>query len=41
MVFIGTIIPRKGVDFLLDAWEQVQKAVPEAELILLNNGKNR
>lgn len=33
--FVGAIIRRKGVDFLLDAWKQVQVRCPTAELVLV------
>ncbi|MCD6287732.1 MAG: glycosyltransferase family 4 protein, partial [Candidatus Hydrogenedentes bacterium] len=34
-VFVGTIMYRKGVDILVDAWMDVQKQCPEAQLILV------
>ncbi len=37
--FAGQWVPRKGIDTLLDAWTQVRKAIPAAELHLLD-GRN-
>lgn len=34
-VFVGTIMKRKGVDFLLDAWSRIQSQHPDAELIMV------
>ena len=34
-LFVGNIIPRKGVDFLVEAWHQVRAASPESVLVLL------
>ena len=34
-VFAGAVGYRKGVDILLDAWAEVRKAVPDAELVII------
>ena len=34
-VFVGAIIKRKGVDTLIEAWEEVNKQIPAALLILI------
>jgi glycosyltransferase involved in cell wall biosynthesis len=35
VTFVGSVIHRKGVDVLIDAWESVQRQCPDAELILV------
>jgi len=35
VLFVGTILLRKGVDWLMEAWIEVQKSIPEAHLILV------
>ena len=35
VLFIGSIIKRKGVDLLIEAWKTVNKAVPKSRLILV------
>lgn len=35
VAFVGAIVERKGVDFLVDAWINVQKRHPEALLLLV------
>lgn len=35
VAFLGRDEPRKGLHILLDAWEQVREAVPDAELVVM------
>ncbi len=35
VLFVGTILKRKGVDWLLDAWIKVQSEIPSAQLVLV------
>ena len=35
VLFVGSIVPRKGVDLLLRAWQTVAAQVPEARLVLV------
>lgn len=35
VTFVGAIIERKGVDILIEAWSEVQRAFPAATLILI------
>jgi phosphatidylinositol alpha-mannosyltransferase len=35
VVFLGRDEPRKGLDLLLEAWEDVVKSVPDAELVVM------
>jgi glycosyltransferase involved in cell wall biosynthesis len=35
VIFVGAIVERKGVDWLIDAWRQVQKRHPDALLLLV------
>lgn len=37
VLYCGSVIPRKGVDVLLDAWERVIGDVPEARLVILGS----
>ena len=39
VTFIGAIVERKGVDWLVDAWVQVQKAHPQAYLVLVGQNE--
>jgi glycosyltransferase involved in cell wall biosynthesis len=39
VIFVGTIMHRKGVDILIDAWKSVQKKRPEAKLVLVGLNK--
>jgi len=34
-LFVGTVLRRKGVDWLIDAWREVQRRVPAAHLVLV------
>jgi glycosyltransferase involved in cell wall biosynthesis len=34
VLFVGLLLQRKGVDVLLDAWEQVLTRIPDAELLI-------
>jgi glycosyltransferase involved in cell wall biosynthesis len=38
IVFVGSLIERKGIDVLLAAWQQIHRSYPEAHLLLV--GKN-
>jgi len=38
VAFVGRFVPKKGIDTLLQAWPQVRRAVPDAELTLLGYG---
>jgi glycosyltransferase involved in cell wall biosynthesis len=40
IIYVGVLIPQKGVHFLLDAFSQVVKAVPEARLWILGKEEN-
>jgi glycosyltransferase involved in cell wall biosynthesis len=35
VLFAGSIVPRKGIDLLLQAWPIVKQQVPEAQLVLV------
>lgn len=37
----GRLVPRKGVEFLLDAWKEIAPAFPEARLLILGDGPLR
>ena len=39
VTYIGAIIPGKGFHLLARAWPQVLKAIPEAELYVIGNGR--
>jgi glycosyltransferase involved in cell wall biosynthesis len=39
VMFVGAIVERKGVDWLVDAWQKVQKVNSEACLILVGQNK--
>ena len=38
VTFCGRLLPRKGVDCLLESWKEIAKDYPEAHLILLGEG---
>jgi phosphatidylinositol alpha-1,6-mannosyltransferase len=38
VAFVGRLVPKKGVDVLLDAWPIVRAAVPDAVLHVLGDG---
>lgn len=38
LLFSGRLVPRKGVEFLLEAWREVCPGFPEAKLLLLGDG---
>lgn len=38
-LFAGQLIPRKGVEPLLDAWRRVRRAVPQARLLVAGTGE--
>jgi len=40
-VCIGRLAPQKGQDLLLDAWPEVRRRVPPAELALIGDGPDR
>lgn len=37
VLFCGSVTPRKGVDVLLDAWDRVSEALPQAVLVILGS----
>jgi len=39
VLLFGVLRPYKGVDILIDAWEQVEQAIPEAFLIIAGGGQ--
>jgi phosphatidyl-myo-inositol dimannoside synthase len=41
VVCVSRLMPRKGQDTLIDAWPRVQRAVPEAALLLVGGGPSR
>lgn len=41
ILFVGSLIERKGVNFLIDAMSIIHKADPEAKLLLVGEGKDR
>ena len=41
IVFVGRDDPRKGLDVLLEAWPDVRKQVPSAELIVAGTSRDR
>jgi glycosyltransferase involved in cell wall biosynthesis len=41
VVFIGSLIPRKGVNYLIEAMPQVLRAVPNVQLVLVGDGPLR
>lgn len=40
-LFVGGIMPRKGVDILLKAWQEVEAAIPEAILLIVGSNEMR
>jgi colanic acid/amylovoran biosynthesis glycosyltransferase len=38
VVLVGRLVPKKGVDVLLDAWPSVRAAVPGARLLVVGDG---
>lgn len=38
VVYMGAVIPSKGLHLLAKAWPEVRKAVPDAELFVIGNG---
>lgn len=38
VVYMGAVIPSKGLHLLAKAWPEVKKAVPDAELFVIGNG---
>lgn len=41
ILFIGRLVPIKGLDVLLDYFEAVQKTLPAAELVIIGDGPER
>ncbi len=41
VVCVSRLMPRKGQDTLIDAWPRVQRAVPDAALLLVGGGPSR
>jgi glycosyltransferase involved in cell wall biosynthesis len=39
VVYIGSLIPAKGFHLLANAWKEIVKEVPEAELFVIGSGK--
>jgi glycosyltransferase involved in cell wall biosynthesis len=37
-LFVGRFVHKKGIDVLLDAWHEVQRAIPDATLRLIGDG---
>lgn len=38
VMFVGSLIPRKGIDILLEAWTGIAQAYPDAHLVLVGRG---
>ena len=38
VVFVGRLVPVKGVDVLLEAWASVRATIPDASLVLIGGG---
>lgn len=38
VLFAGRLVPRKGVEFLLKAWQKISSSFPDARLLLLGDG---
>jgi len=38
VLFSGRFVPRKGVNYLLEAWVRVQREIPSVKLVLLGDG---
>lgn len=41
VVFVGRLVPVKGIDVLLQAWRSVRARVPDAALVLIGDGPDR
>ncbi len=41
ILFVGRLVEKKGATYLLDAFQQVLKAVPDARLLLIGDGPER
>ncbi len=41
VLFVGRLVEKKGCEFLIKAMEQVQRELPEAELIVIGDGPQR
>ncbi len=41
IIFVGSLIERKGVNFLIEAMSIINKTYPEVKLLLVGEGKNR
>lgn len=41
IIFVGSLIERKGVNFLIEAMSIIHKECPEAKLLLVGEGKDR
>ncbi|MBN2774035.1 MAG: glycosyltransferase family 4 protein, partial [Prolixibacteraceae bacterium] len=39
LLYVGQIIPRKGIMQLLDAWKDVEKKYPQPQLVLIGDGE--
>jgi glycosyltransferase involved in cell wall biosynthesis len=38
IVFVGALVPAKGVHILLDQWSKIRKRIPNAKLIVIGSG---
>lgn len=38
VLFVGSLVPRKGVSELLQAWEKVEREFPQARLVIVGQG---
>ena len=41
VLFCGRLVPRKGIDSLIDAWGAVSQEYPNARLVVLGSGKDQ
>lgn len=41
VLFVGSVVPRKGVDILVQAWDQVSRAHPDAVLVVVGSTGQR
>jgi len=41
VLFVGNLIPRKGVKYLVNAWQSIVKNTPESLLIIIGDGLER
>lgn len=39
LIFVGRLVPRKGIDILIKAWPEVIKRLPEAFLVICGSGQ--